>query len=59
MNTVQKCFKVFKSPEKQRGSKAKKIKEFLAQFQSPDTGAKEEENSSGAVLDANEGFKSK
>lgn len=34
---LQKCFKVFKSAsEKQLGNAAKKIEEFLAQFQSLD-----------------------
>uniref|UniRef100_A0A480KPB3 Origin recognition complex subunit 3 n=1 Tax=Sus scrofa TaxID=9823 RepID=A0A480KPB3_PIG len=45
---LQKCFKVFKSSsEKQLGNAAKKIEEFLAQFQSLDE-AKEEEDTSGS-----------
>ena len=37
MATLQKCFKVFKSSsEKQLGNTAKRIEEFLAQFQSLD-----------------------
>ncbi|XP_007195996.1 origin recognition complex subunit 3 isoform X4 [Balaenoptera acutorostrata] len=44
MATLQKCFKVFKSSsEKQLGNTAKRIEEFLAQFQSLDAEAKEEE----------------
>uniref|UniRef100_A0A667GKK9 Origin recognition complex subunit 3 n=1 Tax=Lynx canadensis TaxID=61383 RepID=A0A667GKK9_LYNCA len=47
MTILQKCFKVFKSSsEKQLGSTAKRIEEFLAQFQSLDE-AKEEEDTSG------------
>ncbi|XP_003121338.5 origin recognition complex subunit 3 isoform X1 [Sus scrofa] len=46
---LQKCFKVFKSSsEKQLGNAAKKIEEFLAQFQSLDAEAKEEEDTSGS-----------
>ncbi|XP_043447845.1 origin recognition complex subunit 3 isoform X1 [Prionailurus viverrinus] len=48
MTILQKCFKVFKSSsEKQLGSTAKRIEEFLAQFQSLDAEAKEEEDTSG------------
>ncbi|XP_069929893.1 origin recognition complex subunit 3 isoform X4 [Oryctolagus cuniculus] len=48
MTILQKCSSVFKSSsEKQLGSTAKKIEEFLAQFQSLDD-AKEEEDSSGS-----------
>lgn len=48
MTILQKCFKVFKSSsEKQLGSTAKRIEEFLAQFQSLDD-AKEEEDASGS-----------
>ncbi|XP_059970282.1 origin recognition complex subunit 3 isoform X3 [Mesoplodon densirostris] len=44
MAMLQKCFKVFKSAsEKQLGNTAKRIEEFLAQFQSLDAEAKEEE----------------
>ncbi|XP_033274729.1 origin recognition complex subunit 3 isoform X4 [Orcinus orca] len=44
MAMLQKCFKVFKSSsEKQLGNTAKRIEEFLAQFQSLDAEAKEEE----------------
>ncbi|XP_026946634.1 origin recognition complex subunit 3 isoform X2 [Sagmatias obliquidens] len=46
MAMLQKCFKVFKSSsEKQLGNTAKRIEEFLAQFQSLDE-AKEEEDTS-------------
>lgn len=61
MIVFRKCFEVFKSSsEKQSGSTAKKIKTFLAQFQSSETEAKEEENQDKAsftseVLDGNEG----
>uniref|UniRef100_I3M4D0 Origin recognition complex subunit 3 n=1 Tax=Ictidomys tridecemlineatus TaxID=43179 RepID=I3M4D0_ICTTR len=49
MTILQKCFKVFKSSsEKQLGSTAKRIEEFLAQFQSLDADAKEEEDASGS-----------
>ncbi|XP_073077097.1 origin recognition complex subunit 3 isoform X2 [Manis javanica] len=48
MTILQKCLKVFKSSsEKQLGSTAKRIEEFLAQFQSLDE-AKEEEDTSGS-----------
>uniref|UniRef100_A0A8C7A4I7 Origin recognition complex subunit 3 n=1 Tax=Neovison vison TaxID=452646 RepID=A0A8C7A4I7_NEOVI len=48
MAILQKCFQVFKSSsEKQLGSTAKRIEEFLAQFQSLDE-AKEEEDTSGS-----------
>ncbi|XP_027456898.1 origin recognition complex subunit 3 isoform X3 [Callorhinus ursinus] len=48
MTILQKCFQVFKSSsEKQLGSTAKRIEEFLAQFQSLDE-AKEEEDTSGS-----------
>ncbi|XP_006178645.1 origin recognition complex subunit 3 isoform X2 [Camelus ferus] len=48
ISILQKCFKVFKSSsEKQLGSSAKKIEEFLAQFQSLDE-AKEEEDTPGS-----------
>ncbi|XP_007104091.1 origin recognition complex subunit 3 isoform X4 [Physeter macrocephalus] len=44
MAMLQECFKVFKySSEKQLGNTAKRIEEFLAQFQSLDAEAKEEE----------------
>ncbi|XP_026946674.1 origin recognition complex subunit 3 isoform X5 [Sagmatias obliquidens] len=47
MAMLQKCFKVFKSSsEKQLGNTAKRIEEFLAQFQSLDAEAKEEEDTS-------------
>ncbi|XP_058939111.1 origin recognition complex subunit 3 isoform X2 [Kogia breviceps] len=46
MAMLQKCFKVFKySSEKQLGNTAKRMEEFLAQFQSLDE-AKEEEDTS-------------
>ncbi|XP_008513388.1 origin recognition complex subunit 3 isoform X1 [Equus przewalskii] len=49
MTILEKCFKVFKSSsEKQLGSTAKKIEELLAQFQSLDAEAKEEEDTSGS-----------
>ncbi|XP_062953108.1 origin recognition complex subunit 3 isoform X3 [Cynocephalus volans] len=49
MTILQKCLKVFKSSsEKQLGSTAKRIQEFLAQFQSLDADAKEEEDASGS-----------
>ncbi|XP_057593704.1 origin recognition complex subunit 3 isoform X3 [Hippopotamus amphibius kiboko] len=45
MTMLQKCFKVFKSSsEKQLGNTEKRIEEFLAQFQSLDAEAKEEED---------------
>ncbi|XP_077606396.1 origin recognition complex subunit 3 isoform X5 [Crocuta crocuta] len=48
MTILEKCFKVFKSSsEKQLGSTAKRIEEFLAQFQSLDAEAKEEDDTSG------------
>ncbi|XP_019517250.1 PREDICTED: origin recognition complex subunit 3 isoform X2 [Hipposideros armiger] len=48
MTILQKCLNVFKSSsEKQLGSTAKRIEEFLAQFQSLDE-AKEEEDTSGS-----------
>ncbi|XP_045861770.1 origin recognition complex subunit 3 isoform X2 [Meles meles] len=48
MTILQKCFQVFKSSsEKQLGSTAKRIEEFLAQFESLDE-AKEEEDTSGS-----------
>ncbi|XP_007467364.1 PREDICTED: origin recognition complex subunit 3 isoform X2 [Lipotes vexillifer] len=44
MAMLQKCFKVFKSSsEKQLGNTAKRIEEFLAQFQSLDEAKEEEE----------------
>ncbi|XP_007195995.1 origin recognition complex subunit 3 isoform X2 [Balaenoptera acutorostrata] len=47
MATLQKCFKVFKSSsEKQLGNTAKRIEEFLAQFQSLDEAKEEEEDTS-------------
>nr|XP_058939109.1 origin recognition complex subunit 3 isoform X1 [Kogia breviceps] len=47
MAMLQKCFKVFKySSEKQLGNTAKRMEEFLAQFQSLDAEAKEEEDTS-------------
>uniref|UniRef100_A0A8C3WG40 Origin recognition complex subunit 3 n=1 Tax=Catagonus wagneri TaxID=51154 RepID=A0A8C3WG40_9CETA len=49
MTILQKCFKVFKSSaEKQLGNTTKRIEEFLAQFQSLDAEAKEEEDTSGS-----------
>ncbi|XP_049752874.1 origin recognition complex subunit 3 isoform X3 [Elephas maximus indicus] len=49
MIILQKCFSVFKSSSgKQLGSTAKRIEEFLAQFQSLDAEAKEEEDASGS-----------
>uniref|UniRef100_A0A8C8Z9M4 Origin recognition complex subunit 3 n=1 Tax=Prolemur simus TaxID=1328070 RepID=A0A8C8Z9M4_PROSS len=50
MTTLQNCFTIFKSsPEKHLGNIAKKIEEFLAQFQSLDgENAKEEEDASGS-----------
>ncbi|XP_029800598.1 origin recognition complex subunit 3 isoform X1 [Suricata suricatta] len=46
MTILQKCLKVFKtSSEEQLGSTAKRIEEFLAQFQSLDAEAKEEDTS--------------
>ncbi|XP_020019385.1 origin recognition complex subunit 3 isoform X2 [Castor canadensis] len=49
MTILQKCFKVFNSSsEKQLGSTAKRIEEFLAEFQSLDVEAKEEEEASGS-----------
>ncbi|XP_022282043.1 origin recognition complex subunit 3 isoform X2 [Canis lupus baileyi] len=49
MTILQKCFKIFKSTsEKQLGSTAKRIEEFLAQFQNLDE-AKEEEDTSGSL----------
>ncbi|XP_012606345.2 origin recognition complex subunit 3 isoform X2 [Microcebus murinus] len=48
MTTLQNCFNIFKSSsEKHLGSIAKRIEEFLAQFQSLDD-AKEEEDASGS-----------
>ncbi|XP_023061025.1 origin recognition complex subunit 3 isoform X2 [Piliocolobus tephrosceles] len=48
MTILEKCFKVFKSScEKYLGSTAKRIEEFLAQFQSLDE-TKEEEDASGS-----------
>ncbi|XP_039075369.1 origin recognition complex subunit 3 isoform X4 [Hyaena hyaena] len=48
MTILEKCFKVFKSSsEKQLGSTEKRIEEFLAQFQSLDAEAKEEDDTSG------------
>ncbi|ELK00093.1 Origin recognition complex subunit 3 [Pteropus alecto] len=48
MTILQKCFNVLKSSsEKELGSTAKRIEEFLAQFQSLDE-AKEEEDTSGS-----------
>ncbi|XP_029079606.1 origin recognition complex subunit 3 isoform X2 [Monodon monoceros] len=47
MAMLQKCFKVFKSSsEKQLGNTAKRIEEFLAQFQSLDEAKEEEEDTS-------------
>ncbi|XP_012606346.2 origin recognition complex subunit 3 isoform X3 [Microcebus murinus] len=49
MTTLQNCFNIFKSSsEKHLGSIAKRIEEFLAQFQSLDADAKEEEDASGS-----------
>ncbi|XP_037698780.1 origin recognition complex subunit 3 isoform X3 [Choloepus didactylus] len=49
MTILQKCLKVFKfSSGKQLGSTAKRIEEFLAQFQCLDAEAKEEEDASGS-----------
>ncbi|KAF6115368.1 origin recognition complex subunit 3 [Phyllostomus discolor] len=49
MTILQKCFNVLKSSsEKQLGSSAKRIEELLAQFQSLDAEAKEEEDASGS-----------
>ncbi|XP_011922448.1 PREDICTED: origin recognition complex subunit 3 isoform X4 [Cercocebus atys] len=49
MIILEKCFKVFKSScEKHLGSTAKRIEEFLAQFQSLDAENKEEEDASGS-----------
>nr|XP_011764816.1 origin recognition complex subunit 3 isoform X3 [Macaca nemestrina] len=49
MTILEKCFKVFKSScEKHLGSTAKRIEEFLAQFQSLDAENKEEEDASGS-----------
>ncbi|XP_036895257.1 origin recognition complex subunit 3 isoform X5 [Sturnira hondurensis] len=49
MTILQKCFNVLKSSsEKQLGSSAKRIEELLAQFQSLDAEAKEEEDTSGS-----------
>ncbi|XP_045399954.1 origin recognition complex subunit 3 isoform X2 [Lemur catta] len=47
MTTLQNCFTIFKSSEKHLGNIAKRIEEFLAQFQSLDD-AKEEEDASGS-----------
>ncbi|XP_032131180.1 origin recognition complex subunit 3 isoform X2 [Sapajus apella] len=47
MIILEKCFKVFKSCEKHLGSTAKRIEEFLAQFQNLDE-TKEEEDASGS-----------
>ncbi|KAM5324352.1 origin recognition complex subunit 3 isoform 4-T4 [Glossophaga mutica] len=47
MTILQKCFNILKSSsEKQLGSSAKRIEELLAQFQSLDAEAKEEEDTS-------------
>ncbi|XP_007104090.1 origin recognition complex subunit 3 isoform X3 [Physeter macrocephalus] len=47
MAMLQECFKVFKySSEKQLGNTAKRIEEFLAQFQSLDEAKEEEEDTS-------------
>ncbi|XP_032131182.1 origin recognition complex subunit 3 isoform X4 [Sapajus apella] len=48
MIILEKCFKVFKSCEKHLGSTAKRIEEFLAQFQNLDAETKEEEDASGS-----------
>ncbi|XP_030868463.1 origin recognition complex subunit 3 isoform X1 [Gorilla gorilla gorilla] len=49
MTILEKCFKVFKSYcENHLGSTAKRIEEFLAQFQSLDAETKEEEDASGS-----------
>ncbi|XP_072878694.1 origin recognition complex subunit 3 isoform X5 [Chlorocebus sabaeus] len=49
MTILEKCFKVFKSScEKHLGSTAKRIEEFLAQFQSLDAENKDEEDASGS-----------
>nr|XP_035152197.2 origin recognition complex subunit 3 isoform X3 [Callithrix jacchus] len=48
MTILEKCFKVFKSCEKHLGSTAKRIEEFLAQFQNLDAETKEEEDASGS-----------
>ncbi|KAL4839288.1 hypothetical protein H8958_018682 [Nasalis larvatus] len=49
MTILEKCFKVLKSScEKHLGSTAKRIEEFLAQFQSLDAETKEEEDASGS-----------
>ncbi|XP_045699012.1 origin recognition complex subunit 3 isoform X3 [Phyllostomus hastatus] len=49
MTILQKCFSILKSSsEKQLGSSAKRIEELLAQFQSLDAEAKEEEDTSGS-----------
>nr|XP_044994001.1 origin recognition complex subunit 3 isoform X3 [Jaculus jaculus] len=49
MTILQKCSEVFNSSSgKQLGSSAKKIEDFLAQFQSLDADAKEEEDASGS-----------
>ncbi|XP_045044484.1 origin recognition complex subunit 3 isoform X3 [Desmodus rotundus] len=49
MTILQKCFNVLKSSsDKQLGSSAKRVEELLAQFQSLDAEAKEEEDTSGS-----------
>ncbi|XP_003822908.1 origin recognition complex subunit 3 isoform X1 [Pan paniscus] len=49
MTILEKCFKVFKSYcENHLGSTAKRIEEFLAQFQSLDAETEEEEDASGS-----------
>ncbi|XP_066110340.1 origin recognition complex subunit 3 isoform X4 [Saccopteryx bilineata] len=48
MIILQKCFNVLKSSEEQLGSTAKGIEELLAQLQSLDAEAKEEEDTSGS-----------
>ncbi|XP_003803474.1 origin recognition complex subunit 3 isoform X2 [Otolemur garnettii] len=47
MTILQNCINIFKSSEKYLGSTAKRIEEFLAQFQSLDD-AREEEDASGS-----------
>ncbi|XP_053447804.1 origin recognition complex subunit 3 isoform X5 [Nycticebus coucang] len=48
MTILQNCINIFKSSEKYLGSTAKRLEEFLAQFQSLDADAKEEEDASGS-----------
>ncbi|XP_023364750.1 origin recognition complex subunit 3 isoform X4 [Otolemur garnettii] len=48
MTILQNCINIFKSSEKYLGSTAKRIEEFLAQFQSLDADAREEEDASGS-----------